>query len=188
MAGIIIDGNFPNGLDLDNPVTNPVTIVGTIEVGTSGQFGALQGETVAAWDVTNQGSILGGEVNGIDLLLGGTVANDKSALVSGVFAIEIDGAAGIVVNAGTLDGRCHRHRRRPYPGGNITNQLGGLIESGDDGVTAQGPAAVTNSGIIIAGTAARRSICWRAAVSSIRREALWRAPGAFPSRVARPAQ
>lgn len=127
MAGIIIDGNFPNGLDLDNPATNPVTIVGTIEVGTSGQFGALQGETVAAWDVTNQGTILGGEVNGIDLFLGGTVVNDKSALVSGVFAIEIDGAAGVVVNAGTLTGDATGTGVDLTQGGNITNQLGGLI-------------------------------------------------------------
>src|SRR5258708_33290323 len=83
MASVIISGNFPNGVDLDNPVTNPVTVTGTIDLGASGQFGALQGETVAAWDITNQGSILGGTANGIDLLLGGTVTNEATALVSG---------------------------------------------------------------------------------------------------------
>jgi len=157
MTSIIINGNFPNGLDLNDPLTNPVTLTGTIDLGTSGQFGALQGETVAAWDVTNQGTIQGGtEADGIDLLLGGTVTNDVSALVSGLFAVEIQGIAGTVVNAGTLDGGANSLDATGVDltaGGTVTNQTGGLIQSADDGVTAQGSAGVvTNAGIINAGT------------------------------------
>jgi T5SS/PEP-CTERM-associated repeat protein len=150
MTNIIINGNFPNGLDLDNPITNPVTVTGTIDLGSSGQAGALQGEAVAAWDVTNQGSILGGTADGIDLLLGGTVTND--AQVSGVFAIEIDGSAGTVVNAGILTGGATGTGIYLADGGTVINQANAQIQSGDDGVTTQGSAAVvTNAGIINAG-------------------------------------
>ena len=103
MANILI-GDSPNGFDLNNPLTNPVTVTGTIDLGTSGQSGALQGENVAAWIVTNQGLIQGGTVDGIDLLAGGTVTNEATALVSGLFAIEIQGTAGTVDNSGTLTG------------------------------------------------------------------------------------
>ena len=155
MANIIIDGSFPDGLDLNTPVTNPVTITGTIELGASGQGGAVQGETVAAWNITNQGSILGGPAVGIDLLLGGMVTNDQSALVSGLFAIEIQGNAGNVTNAGTLDGGASGTGVDLTEGGSISNLVGGLIQSGDDGVTSSGSAAVvTNAGIINAGTGA----------------------------------
>jgi hypothetical protein len=49
MTNIIINGNFPNGLDLDNPITNPVTVTvtGTIDLGSGSQLAALQGEAVA---------------------------------------------------------------------------------------------------------------------------------------------
>ena len=150
MTNIIINGNFPNGLDLDNPITNPVTVTGTIELGSSTQVGALQGEAVAAWDVTNQGSILGGTADGIDLLLGGTVTNE--AQVSGAFAIEIDGSAGTVVNAGILTGGATGTGIYLADGGTVTNESSAQIQSGDDGVTTLGSAAaVTNAGIINAG-------------------------------------
>ena len=154
MTSIIIPGDFPNGLDFDNPLTNPVTITGTVDLGTSGQAGALQGETVAAWDVTNQGSILGGETAMASICcLAGLVTNDVSALVSGVFAVAIQGIPGTVVNAGTLEGDATGTGVFLADGGSINNQAGGLIQSGDDGVTAEGaPAIVTNAGIINAGT------------------------------------
>ena len=157
MTTIIIAGNFPNGFDLNgttDALENPVLITGTIDVGTSGLSAALQGETIFAWDVTNQGLIQGGTVDGIDLLLGGTVTNDASAEVSGLSAIKILGTAGIVVNGGTLDASSNGAGIYLLEGGDATNQVGAHIQSGLDGVTARGSAAavVTNAGIINAGT------------------------------------
>src|ERR1700722_5940913 len=153
MPNIIISGNFPDGLDLDNPLTNPVTITGTIELGTSTLSGALQGETVAAWGIDNQGSVLGQTAVGVLLLAGGTVTNEATAQISGAFAVEIQGTAGTVVNGGTLDAASGGSGVYLAQGGSVTNLAGGQIQFGLDGVTARGAAAnVTNAGIINGGT------------------------------------
>jgi hypothetical protein len=92
---------------------------------------------------------LGGTADGIDLLLGGTVTNE--AQVSGALAIEIDGGPGTIVNAGILTGGAGTGIYLA-DGGTVTNEASAQIQSGDDGVTTEGSAAVvTNAGSINVG-------------------------------------
>ena len=99
-----ISGNFPSGYDLTNPGSNPVTVTGTITLGTGTLAAALQGETVAAWTVTNDGSITGGSGLGVDLRAGGTITNAATAWIGGAIGIAIQGTTGVLSNAGTVTG------------------------------------------------------------------------------------
>lgn len=98
-----LSGNYPNGYDLTDATWNPVTNTGTIAFGTSQQAAALQGETVAAWNVTNQGTISGVDAGiGVDLLAGGSVTNLANGYIDGYFSVTIQGSSGSVSNDGTI--------------------------------------------------------------------------------------
>jgi T5SS/PEP-CTERM-associated repeat protein len=160
----ILSSYYSNGVDLSDPSLNPVTVTGTILLGTSVLGGALYGEPGVAWDVTNQGTISGQSGAGIELLAGGTVANAASASVSGYWGVLTEGSPGTVVNYGTIAASSGAGAAGVFllQGGSVTNQTGGLIQSLSDGVktgalkgpgTAAGAGTVVNAGTINAGTA-----------------------------------
>jgi T5SS/PEP-CTERM-associated repeat protein len=145
-----ISANFPNGLDLTDPTLNPIVITGTIGIGTSSNFAAVQGETVAAWDVTNQGIIAGGTgATGIDLLAGGAITNAATASISGFFGAVIQGISGAVVNAGSISAGTGGAGVFLTHGGTVSNLSGGQIQSGGDGIAVQNSTGiVTNAGTV----------------------------------------
>ncbi len=115
MAGKIYTGNYVNGIVLSSAATqNPATIASTGHVTNNGtsDFGtAIYGMAGTAWRVTNLGTVdsAGTSGDGIRLRSGGIVTNGQSSsaaglIEGGVNGVEIDGAAGAVVNFGTIDG------------------------------------------------------------------------------------
>jgi hypothetical protein len=92
--------------------TNPTTVTsaGTIDVNstTAGVAGIL-GTAGVAWTLTNLGTVesIGSQGLGIDLLSGGLVTNGSTSVATatikgGSYGIEVNGAAGTVVNYGTI--------------------------------------------------------------------------------------
>ena len=150
----IISGNYPNGYDLNDPTLNPVTNTGSIGYGTSENPAALQGENVAAWTITNEGTISGGTGGiGVDLLAGGSVTNIATASIGGYWGVVIQGSTGGVTNAGTIDSTVGLSAVYLEHGGSVTNMMGGQILAGGDGITTNGGTAdVVNSGTITAGS------------------------------------
>ena len=101
----------------------------------------------------NQGTIDGGSGSGVDLLAGGTVSNSTGAWIGGVYGVAIQGIAGTVVNAGTIDASAGSAGIFLTHGGSVTNQAGGKILGGY-GISTKGNAAtVLNAGAIVADTA-----------------------------------
>jgi Hint domain len=150
-----ISGDFSNGYDLMDIAQNPVTVIGTISFGTNTNFAALQGEAVAAWIVTNEGTIDGGTANGIDLLAGGSVTNDTSASIGGFFGVAIQDIAGSVLNSGTIFGGAGSGAGGVLltQGGSAANEAGGQILSGGDGIGIERDVgSVDNAGVINAGS------------------------------------
>ncbi len=146
-----ISGNIPNGYVLADATLNPITNLGTIALGTSSNAAALEGTTVAAWIVVNQGTVDGGAGSGIDLLAGGTVTND--GWIGGIYGVAIQGIAGTVVNASTIDASSGSAGILLTHGGSVTNQAAGQI-LGSYGISTKGDAAtVLNAGTIVADTA-----------------------------------
>ena len=154
---LTIEGYHPNGYDLTDAAWNPVTNTGTIAFGTSQKAAALQGETVAAWNVTNQGTISGGDGGiGVDLLAGGSVSNLASGYIDGYFSVMIQGSAGTVSNDGTIvstdaagAGVYLTH------GGSVSNLADGRISTNYDGITTDNAIGlVENAGTIAAGDGA----------------------------------
>src|ERR1700735_4204552 len=101
--GKTLSGTYSNGYVLASATLNPVTNTGTILLGTSANAAALEGETIAAWSVVNQGTIDGSLGNGVDLLRGGDVLNYSSGWIGGAYGVAIQGVAGTVANYGTID-------------------------------------------------------------------------------------
>src|SRR5438045_3278472 len=88
----------------DNPAT--VTSTGTIIVNSATAFAdGLFGNNTFAWTVSNLGTVesIGSQGLGIILQAGGSVTNAASALIAGSQSgVTINGAAGTVVNNGTI--------------------------------------------------------------------------------------
>jgi hypothetical protein len=104
--------------------------------------------------VVNSGSIFGYHT-GITMSAGGTVTNsnigsiltDRNPLGAGYHAISIQGAAGTVSNAGSIDGV---YAIQLTAGGRVSNQAGGRITSQRIGIDISGAAGtVSNAGTII---------------------------------------
>jgi hypothetical protein len=124
-----ISGTIPDGYLLADASLNPVTILGA-----SSNAAALEGETIAAWTVVNQGTIDGGPVSSVDLLAGGIVSNAAGVWIGSVYGVAIQGVAGTVANGGSaplvwLCRRriaCGRHPKRLSAGPAMKRQGRGL--------------------------------------------------------------
>lgn len=124
-------------------------------LGTAAQItGAYGIRAAAGGTLTNQGTITGSAHDGVEFSAGGTVTNSGTAsLISGGngahgYGVNIQGAAGMVTNAGTIIG----HGGAGIllgDGGTITNT--GLIQGTAYGVQVTGgTATITNNGTITA--------------------------------------
>ncbi len=145
-----LGGTYANGYVLANATLDPVTNIGTILLGTSANPAALEGDTIVAWSVLNQGSIDGATGSGIDLLRGGAVTNDANEWIGGAYGVAIQGIPGTVANYGTIDASGGSAGVFLTHGGDVTNAAYGLILGGY-GVKIQYEAgSVLNAGTITA--------------------------------------
>ncbi len=132
---------------------NPVYVTGTIDVA-SGV--ALQGASGTAWTVTNDGLIRSrgtarfGHDYGVALASGGEIINQASAVMIGFYGADITGAAGTVINAGTIGGGTSGYAGILLAaGGTIVNQSGGLLTGYMHGVEIRSATGtVINAGSI----------------------------------------
>jgi hypothetical protein len=103
--GIVL-GTIASGGTYSSPLT--ITSTGAVRMASSGSTqSAIAGPGTSAWTVQNQGTVLNsaGVGNGISLAAGGYVGNNaSSALIQGYDGVYITGAAGTVVNSGTIAG------------------------------------------------------------------------------------
>src|SRR5580700_4519863 len=116
-----LSGTYSNGYVLASTTLNPLTNTGTILFGTSVNAAALEGATIAAWTVLNQGTIDGGSGSGIDLLQGGTVTNAAIGWIGGANGVAIQGIPGTVANYGTIDASSGAAGVTLTHGGEVTN-------------------------------------------------------------------
>ena len=171
-AGGVISGF--NGV-YDNLGTATVVNAGTIEgLGTRASYGIEFSANAGGGNVTNQsGGVISG-INGVEITdlavlvnagtitgnattgegvefgTGGIITNQAGGAISGAFGVRVVGAAGTVVNAGSIIGGKFAALYLTK-GGSVTNQSGGVI-SGKYGVEDTGSAlTVVNAGTI-AGT------------------------------------
>ncbi len=137
-----LTGTYGNGYTLSGAsqgVLNPVTVTGSIDIGGGVIPGALYAQGPNAWTVTNQGSISGGLVAGIDLAAGGLVINAATGSLSGHLGIAIQGTLGGVTNSGTI--------RAVNAGSSATaNQAIGIILTAGGSVSNQLNAQITGQG------------------------------------------
>jgi autotransporter-associated beta strand protein len=132
---------------------SPLTITGTGYVDVA-SGNAVYGPAAQSWTVVNSGRIETSATVGLGIDLGGGGYVGNSGLVSGTEAgVEIDRAAGTVVNSGTIQGTGGR-----YPssvgvvlsrGGTVVNTGAGYI-TGGKGVEFIGGGYLGNAGLISA--------------------------------------
>lgn len=161
-------GPYLNGIVLKTPtVTNPVTIATGAYVNNfspSYNGDAVYGKSGTAWNLNNNGTILGHYPvtgSGIEFKSGGSVTNAATASITGnIDGVTIGGGLGTVTNLGTIDGVNHNGVDLGA-GGTVTNGSGSsatarisTAPSGEIGVAVHGAAGhVTNFGTIDAGNA-----------------------------------
>ena len=138
------------GITLSSPTyTNPIDILAGVTVTNSGD--AVYAKT-SAWTIANDGTVAGGGSGyGIDLRAGGTVTNAATARITGDIGVYISGAAGTVVNSGSIGGASVGIALRA--GGAVTN-TGTATISGNIGVYISGGAGtvINGGGIAASGT------------------------------------
>ncbi len=151
------------GIVLSNPATqNSTTITATGTVTNTNPADAVYGTNAAAWTLSNYGTInaTANYSNGINFLAGGLVSNAAGAFIAGPDGVQIGGAVGTVLNAGTIIGT-EDYGVRLDTGGTVSNvaSIGGnaQIIGGATGILllnaggsvyngAAGSAAATISG------------------------------------------
>jgi uncharacterized protein with beta-barrel porin domain len=136
------------------PMTATLTNTGTITAGVS-YAGILGYGNATAVTVTNSGSVsglVGAYLQGnstVTNLAGGNITGTNDAVRFGSKYGEA--ITGSVTNAGTISGTVTGVST--FNDGNatliVTNQAGGLIKGGSNGVRALGPATITNAGTIV---------------------------------------
>src|SRR5271157_1917841 len=99
----VILNSTTTGLTLSTPTyTNPIEILAGVTITNTGD--AVYAKTLA-WTISNNGTIAGGGSGyGIDLRAGGAVTNAATARITGAIGVYISGAAGTVVNSGSIVG------------------------------------------------------------------------------------
>src|SRR5580698_9481039 len=122
-----LSGTYSNGYVLADATLNPVTNLGTILFGSSVNAAALEGDTVAAWTLLNQGTINGKPANGVDLLAGGTVTNASGGWIGGGYGVKIQYDPGSVLNAGDITANPTNAAISLLDGGSATNAAGGTL-------------------------------------------------------------
>jgi Hint domain len=149
-----ISGTHTSGITLGTGTyANPVYVTGTIDVA-SGV--ALLGPSGTAWTTTNDGLIRSrgtarfAHNYGVSLASGGEIINQASATIFGFYGADIAGAAGTVINAGTIGGGTSGYAGVVLgDGGTVVNQAGGLLTGYKHGVdVANAAGTVINAGSI----------------------------------------
>jgi hypothetical protein len=128
-------------------VVNAGTVVGSSTAGTGVRI------LSAAGAVSNSGSIIGGTADdGVHLLAGGSVTNSGTGRIQGHSGIVIGGAAGTVDNSATVVSTSTGTKGSGVylgQGGNLTNELGGLITASRHAISVAGAAAtIVNLGTL----------------------------------------
>jgi fibronectin-binding autotransporter adhesin len=130
----------------------------------SGYNGVLSADDAAdgygPLTLANAGTIIANETSGLGVgfLGGGSVTNQNGGVIIGATGIEADGAAGYVVNGGTIIATGSVSATHTagvgvglFAGGSVTNQNGGTIAGPDAIYGGQtGPITVVNGGIVAA--------------------------------------
>ncbi|MGH7109404.1 MAG: beta strand repeat-containing protein, partial [Stellaceae bacterium] len=142
MAGTIYSGTYLNGIVLSSPTTQlPATIAATGYVTNTSMLhngDAVYGALGTAWTLANLGTIHSGDIgDGVQLESGGYVANSGS-ISSSSRSVEIDNAAGTIVNSGVITGNTGLYLRA---GGIVTNT--GTILSNSLAIQSGTPGSVT---------------------------------------------
>ena len=137
--------NSSKGITLSAPDT---TIAGGVSISNTSGRNVVTGPAPTAWALVNDGQISGRNSDGVSLDNGGYVSNAGIGVISDNLAVYVGGAAGTVVNAGSLIGTYYGVHLAF--GGSITNAAGGLITGANIGVYVNGNAAgtVVNAGSI----------------------------------------
>lgn len=151
-----------SGIALTGTPQNPATIAaGALITNTTGSFqgDAVYGNTVAAWQITNYGTVSATDTasSGMDLRAGGSVANAAGPQITGDSnGIYIAGSTGTVTNSGTISATGpiigKGNGVRLTVGGIVTNGASGavsaLIEAVGRGVNIAALGSVINFGTI----------------------------------------
>src|SRR5580698_2536199 len=124
------------------------TIAGGVSISNTSGRNVVTGPAPTAWTLVNDGQISGRNSDGVSLDNGGYVSNASIGVISDNLAVYVGGAAGTVVNAGSLIGTYYGVHLAF--GGSITNAADGLITGANIGVYVNGNAAgtVVNAGSI----------------------------------------
>ena len=140
-----ITTNSTKGITLS---TLDTTIANGVSISNTTNKTVIDGAAPTAWTLVNYGQVIGKGKDAVALYNGGYVSNAGSGVISDKQAIYVSGAAGTVVNAGSLIGTAYGVRLAD--GGLVTNATGGLITGGSHGVYVGGVATATvmNAGSI----------------------------------------
>jgi T5SS/PEP-CTERM-associated repeat protein len=155
-----LSATYANGYTLTGTsegVLDPVSVTGSIAIGSGLIPAALYAQGPDSWTVTNQGSITGGAVAGIVLAAGGTVVNNQAGFLGGHFGVAIQGGPGSVTNSGTILAANAGTSATAYQaigvllsaGGGVLNQISSQITGRGAGVDILGgTGTVVNAGTI----------------------------------------
>jgi hypothetical protein len=152
LADVVFSGTYTNGIDLSNPTSqSPATIAAgayVTNIGTANSGDAVYGTNAAAWALINNGTVIATGTSGVGVEFqdGGTVANFGLIFSDGA-AVRIEGAAGTVVNYGTIRGESNVGIVL-VDGGSVANH-GLIVSTGiHSGVNLAAGGSIDNAGII----------------------------------------
>jgi len=155
-----LSGAYLNGYTLSGAsqgVLNPVSVTGSIAIGSGLIPAALYAQGPNTWTITNQGSITGGAVDAVELAVGGTVVNYQAGFLSGHIGVAVLGSPGGVTNSGAIIALSAGTAASAYQaigvllsaGGGVTNQINSQITGQGAGIDILGgTGTVLNSGTI----------------------------------------
>lgn len=150
-AGIVVNGGTIAGGTDGVVLGTGGSVLNAAGASVTGGSVGVYAKYRASGTVTNSGIISATAPSsaGVDLALGGIVTNNAGATVlGGSFGIFVTGAAGTVVNAGSIAGPGNIGVDL-LAGGSVTNLAGASISSGGTGVAVYGGGGtVTNAGTI----------------------------------------
>jgi hypothetical protein len=144
-----ISGSYTASITLTSATyANPVTVTGTVEPGTA--YGLV---AATPWTIINQGTERSYGGAAIKLGAGGSVSNAASGFIYGPSGVDIRGAAGTVINAGSMDAAANSGYAGAiylYQGGYASNASTGRL-TGHAGVVAEKQqGTVVNDGTVSA--------------------------------------